>query len=166
MSVGGQNVTEPAWLDADQQRSWRALVLGMTLLTHRLDDELRRGFGLSLTEYEILVRLAESTEREMRMAALADSLCLSRSRITHTVARMEAAGLVERRASQQDGRGVVAVMTDGGEQRLQEASPSHVAAVREHLVDLVDPSDFRSLGRVMDAVSDALVAQNPDAEIR
>ncbi|MCH1867206.1 MarR family winged helix-turn-helix transcriptional regulator [Nocardioides sp. CFH 31398] len=166
MEVGGQSATEPAWLDAGQQRSWRALVLGMTLLTHRLDDELRRGFGLSLTEYEILVRLSESPNREMRMAALADSLCLSRSRITHTVARMEAAGLVERRASQLDGRGVVAVMTDGGAAKLRAASPSHVAAVREHLVDLVEPSDFDAMGRVMNAVSDDLVRQNPDAEIR
>jgi len=166
VEVGGQSVTEPAWLDAGQQRSWRALVIGMTLLTHRLDDDLRRDFGLSLTEYEILVRLSESPDREMRMAALADSLCLSRSRITHTVARMEATGLVERRASRTDGRGVVAVMTDGGAQRLEEASPSHLAAVREHLVDLVDPTDFDAMGRVMNAVADDLVAQNPDAEIR
>jgi DNA-binding MarR family transcriptional regulator len=165
VEVGGL-ASEPMWLDPSQQRSWRALVLGMTLLTHRLDDELRRGFGLSLTEYEILVRLSESPEREMRMAALADSLCLSRSRITHTVARMEAAGLVERRASQLDGRGVVAVMTEGGAAKLRQASPSHVAAVREHLVDLVDPSDFHAMGRVMNAVSDDLVRQNPDAEIR
>ena len=48
------------WLDAEQQRSWRALVMGMTLLIDRLDDDLRRGHGLSLTEYEILVRLSEA----------------------------------------------------------------------------------------------------------
>ncbi len=34
--------------------------MGMTLLIDRLDDDLRRSFGLSLTEYEILVRLSES----------------------------------------------------------------------------------------------------------
>ena len=47
------------WLDADQQRSWRALVMGTTLLMDRLDDDLRREFDLSLVEYEILVRLSE-----------------------------------------------------------------------------------------------------------
>jgi hypothetical protein len=44
-------VADTNWLDPDQQRAWRALVMGMTLLVDRLDDDLRRGFGLSLTEY-------------------------------------------------------------------------------------------------------------------
>ena len=52
-------------------------------------------FDLSLTEYEILVRLSERPERQMRMAQLADALAHSRSRVTHTVARMEKAGLVD-----------------------------------------------------------------------
>ena len=51
---------------------------------------------LSLTEYEILVRLSERDGRQMRMAQLADALAHSRSRVTHTVARMERAGLVKR----------------------------------------------------------------------
>ena len=62
------------WLDDTQQRSWRALILGMTLLIDRLDDDLRQEHGLSLTEYEILVRLSEAPGRQMRMARLADAL--------------------------------------------------------------------------------------------
>ena len=54
---------EPQWLDEDQQRSWRALVVGSTLLMDRLDDDLRREFNISLTEYEILVRLSERPGR-------------------------------------------------------------------------------------------------------
>ena len=70
--------------------------MGITLLLDRLDDDLRRAFDLSLTEYEILVRLSERDGRQMRMAQLADALAHSRSRVTHTVARMEQAGLVAR----------------------------------------------------------------------
>ena len=84
------------WLDADQQGSWRAFVVGITLLLDRLDADLQRSFDLSLTEYEILVRLSERPERQMRMAQLADALAHSRSRVTHTVTRMEKAGLVAR----------------------------------------------------------------------
>ncbi len=51
---------EPRWLDDRQQRAWRALVLGTTLLFDRLDDDLRQQHGLSLVEYEILVRLSEA----------------------------------------------------------------------------------------------------------
>ena len=50
---------EPRWLDDDEQHSWRALMMGMTLLLERLDDDLRREFSMSLTEYEVLVRLSE-----------------------------------------------------------------------------------------------------------
>ena len=127
----------PRWLDDTEQRSWRALIMGMTLLLDRLDDELRRACDLSLVEYEILVRLSETEGRQMRMAQLADALAHSRSRVTHTVARMEHAGLVERRSSPEDGRGVVAMMTDEGLGLLERMAPVHVEGVRAHLVDLV-----------------------------
>ena len=85
---------EPRWLTAAEQRSWRAFVLGTTLLNDRLDQDLRP-HGLSHTEYGVLVRL-DDAGGQMRMAAIADSLAHSRSRVTHTIKRMARAGLVER----------------------------------------------------------------------
>jgi DNA-binding MarR family transcriptional regulator len=156
---------ETRWLDAPQQRSWRGLVIGMTLLVDRLDDDLRREFDMSLAEYEILVRLSESSGT-LRMAQLASALGHSRSRVTHTIARMEKAGLVERRTSRVDGRGVDAVLTEKGLDVLVQAAPLHVRGVRENLVDLVPGEDFAALGRVMNTVTDHLIADRPDIEIR
>jgi DNA-binding MarR family transcriptional regulator len=156
---------ETRWLDSAQQRSWRALVVGTTLLFDRLDEDLRREFDLSLVEYEILVRLSER-DGSMRMAALADALAHSRSRVTHTVTRMEKAGLVRRARSDEDGRGIICGLTDQGHALLVAAAPMHVAGVREHLVDLVDDADFAAVGRVMDAVADGLIAAHPEMEIR
>ncbi len=156
---------EPRWLDKDQQRAWRALVLGSTLLFDRLDEDMRSQHGLSLVEYEILVRLSESGG-ELRMARLADSLAHSRSRVTHTVKRMEADELVERCESPEDGRGVICRMTERGDLLLRNVAPSHVAGVRDYLVDLVPPEDFAALGRVMDAVSDRLIGDHPERELR
>ncbi|WP_319804060.1 MarR family winged helix-turn-helix transcriptional regulator [Nocardioides dongkuii] len=153
------------WLDDQQQRSWRALVMGTTLLFDRLDDDLRRAFDLSLVEYEILVRLSER-DGQMRMAQLADALAHSRSRVTHTVARMEKAGLVRRASSPEDGRGIVAALTEEGRALLERAAPLHVEGVREHLVDLAGDADLAALGRVMNAVSDHLVAAHPEMELR
>lgn len=154
------------WLDTDQQRSWRGLVMGMTMLRDRLDASLRQAHGLSLGEYEILVRLSERPGRQMRMAALADALGHSRSRTTHTIARMEHADLVVRSESPDDGRGILAVMTDHGQDILVAAAPRHVEDVRDNLVDLVSPEDFAALGRVMNTVADRLVQGHPDSEIR
>jgi DNA-binding MarR family transcriptional regulator len=157
---------EPRWLDASQQHSWRALVVGTTLLMDRLDDDLRRAFNISLTEYEILVRLSERPRRSIRMAHLADALAHSRSRVTHTIDRMEKAGYVVRGTTPEDGRGIVATMTDKGLELLAEAAPLHVEGVRSYLLDVADKADFDAVGRVMDAVSDQLIAGHPEMEIR
>jgi DNA-binding MarR family transcriptional regulator len=154
------------WLDVAQQRSWRALVMGTTLLFDRLDNDLRRTHDISLVEYEILVRLSESGDRRLRMAQLADALAHSRSRVTHTVQRMERAGLVERISSPDDGRGILASMTDTGFELLQRTAPIHVNGVRDNLVDLVSEADLAALGRVMNAVCDNLIAAHPEMEMR
>jgi DNA-binding MarR family transcriptional regulator len=155
------------WLDAAQQKSWRAYMMGTELLQHQLDRELRDEHDISLTEYEILVRLSEVEGGRMRMAVLADAMSHSRSRVTHTVKRMEDAGLVERLRSTDDGRGVEALMTRVGRAKLVEAAPTHVRGVRKHLVDLSAPKDFAALGRIFDEVSDRLLEGKPeDADIR
>ena len=140
--------------------------MGMTLLLGRLDDDLRRGCDVSLVEYEILVRLSEREGRRMRMAQLADALAHSRSRVTHTVTRMQKAGLVDRTSSPEDGRGIVCTLTDRGYDLLVEAAPVHVHGVRDYLVDLSSREDIAALGRVMNAVTDALIECHPEADIR
>ena len=51
--------------------------------------ELREEHEISFTEYEVLVRLSETEDGRMRMATLADAMSHSRSRVTHTITRME-----------------------------------------------------------------------------
>ena len=154
------------WLDRDQQRSWRAYLVGTTLLMDRLDRDLREQHNLSMPEYEILVRLSEAEGRRLRMAVLADSVSHSRSRVTHTIARLEKAGLVKRAACLSDGRGVEAAITESGVAALGEAAPTHVAGVRQFLLDLAGDEDFDALGRVFNTVTDKLIEANPAADIR
>ncbi len=148
--------TAARWLDGEQQASWRAFLSGSTRLFDRLDRDLRVHHGISLPEYEILVRLSEATRRRLRMAELAASLAHSRSRVTHTVSRLERLGAVVREACTTDGRGVEAVLTATGWQLLAAAAPVHVAGVREHFVDRVDPQDFAAVGRAFGATAERL----------
>lgn len=164
-AAGVADSHEPRWLDEEQQRAWRAFLLGTTLLLDRLDEDLRRDHGLSAVEYEILVRLSEA-DGQLRMAQLAAALAHSRSRVTHTVKRMEASGLVQRAGSKDDGRGVVCRLTDDGHTMLRTAAPSHVETVRQSLIDLVAAEDLAALGRVMDAVCDRLIDAHPERELR
>ena len=90
------------------------------------------------------------------MAGLADSLNHSRSRLTHTVARMEATGLVTRESCGTDRRGVFAILTDAGTRRLAQAAPVHVGGVRSYLVDAVSAEDLAAVGRAFTAVAEVL----------
>ena len=146
------------WLTKDEQRIWRVYLLASARLTERLDADLRK-FGIDLPEYEILVCLEEVPGRRMRMSELADAAHQSRSRLTHTIARMEKAGLVERTTCPTDRRGVWAELKPAGLELLKTAAPSHVTAVRKNFVDAMDEADYEALGRafrsVLEVESDA-----------
>jgi DNA-binding MarR family transcriptional regulator len=143
---------ETPWLTGAQQRSWRAFLGGVTVLMDRLDRDLRTRHGLSLSEYEILVRLSEAPDHTMRMAELADRVALSRSRLTHTVTRLETAGILRRERCDEDGRGVQAVLTDDGVQLLNQAADTHVRGVQDHLIAHASSQELRAIGAVMERV--------------
>jgi DNA-binding MarR family transcriptional regulator len=143
------------WLDEDQQWAWRRFLEGSSRFFEALDRAHDAGLPVALSEYHLLVQLSEAPERTLRMSALADYLALSRSRLTHTVDRMEARGLVQRRPVPGDRRGVNCVMTDAGYAALVEAAPAHVTAVRRLLVDVLEPDEMETLGRAMAKVAAA-----------
>lgn len=151
------------WLTTEQQRAWRAYILGTTLLLERLDRDLRDKHGISMPEYELLVRLSEAPRHELRMAELADSVKNSRSRITHTVKRLEQAGSVVRRACASDGRGVMAALTESGYARLVAAAPDHVGSVRAALVDVIDDEELMVIGTAFAKVASQLERDRPPA---
>ena len=145
-------MSEPVggWLTESQQRVWRSYLLAATHVRDYLEAALQ-DYHLSLAEYELLVRMSESPDRTVRMGELAASVGHSRSRLTHTIKRMESAGYVERMSCASDGRGVQARMTDAGFALLQTAAPAHVDSVRRVFVDAIDPDDYAALGRAMQA---------------
>ncbi|WP_309130528.1 MarR family winged helix-turn-helix transcriptional regulator [Brevibacterium sp.] len=146
-------MTEPQWLSRDEQLAWRSFLTGSELLSIALDRELREQHGIGMPEYEILVRLSEHEDHTMRMALLATDTTMSRSRLTHCVARMEKRGLLRRVPIAEDGRGVNCVMTEAGWDLLRSCAPDHVESVRHHLVDLLDADEMATLGRIFDKVT-------------
>ena len=141
----------PRWLTAEQQQIWRAYLLGSALLHERIDADLRP-FGLDGAEYEILVVLSETDGRRLRMAELADAVHQSRSRLTHTISRMEKAGLVRRTDVPTDRRGVLAELTAEGFQLIEQAAPHHVETVRRNFLEVMSEEDFAAIGRAFTAV--------------
>jgi DNA-binding MarR family transcriptional regulator len=140
-----ESTAEPRWLDAGEQKAWRAWLYSTLLLQDRLDRELTRETGISHAYYEILVQLSEAPGRSLRMSQLAERSLSSRSRLSHAVSRLEERGWVRRQMCEEDGRGQLAVLTDDGFAALAAAAPVHVEGVRTHLFDQLDPQQVAAL---------------------
>jgi DNA-binding MarR family transcriptional regulator len=139
------------WLDDEEQRAWRSYVRATRLLDGAIQRDLAC-HGFSHDEYEILVNLSEQPCHAARMSELAQQVVNSRSRLTHTVGRLENRGYVRREASPDDRRGVVCVMTDEGYAALEMAAKSHVSGVRSNLLDQMSREEFLALGAALEGV--------------
>ncbi|MQA10437.1 MAG: MarR family transcriptional regulator [Pseudonocardiaceae bacterium] len=133
---------------------WRSFLRAHATITRRLEAELLAEQQLSLASYDVLVQLAEAPGRRLRMTELADNVLLSRSGVTRLVDRLASAGLVARERFDADGRGVVAVLTTAGLDRLRVASRTHLAGVVRHFVERLDESALEQLGSICTRLAD------------
>ncbi|NIH86056.1 MarR family winged helix-turn-helix transcriptional regulator [Amycolatopsis granulosa] len=147
---------EARWLSEPEMSAWRAYIVATLRLRQRLHRELAAAHRVSLTDYEVLVCLEMAPDGRMRMSDLATVMASTKSRLSHQIARMEAAGLARRAPDPDDKRGVVAELTPGGAALLEEAAPTHVAGVRAHLIDLVTPEEQAVLATVFSRVAEHL----------
>jgi DNA-binding MarR family transcriptional regulator len=143
------------WLTDDEQRAWRLHLDVSRLLMHQLERDLQP-FGLTNNDYEILVNLSEAEDHRMRMSDLAKSTLQSKSRLSHQITRMEAAGLVRRENCESDRRGLFAVLTEQGWETMRQVAPRHVASVRAHFIDLLPAEDLAAYHRALAPVAEHL----------
>lgn len=113
--------------------AWVALLQAHALVVQGVEEQLMREAGIPVTWHELLARLSSADENGMRMQDLARSVLLSKSGLTRVADRMEAAGLVERRACAADRRGVYVAITERGREVLARATPVLERAFRSHL---------------------------------
>lgn len=158
------NADAPRWLTEPEQRAWRAYLRGSRLLEVSLDRALAP-HGTQLSEYEVISMLSEAPGGRLRMAALADLVVQSRSRITHTAARLEKRGWVVREACLDDRRGVELVLTDAGRTAVGDIAQCHVTSVRDSMIDLLAPEEFLGLGKAMQKIRDALAEDGQATDV-
>jgi DNA-binding MarR family transcriptional regulator len=104
---------------------WRELLARHARVNEALERELQRKHRLSVTEFEALQCLAESESQGCRLQQLVGDVHMSQSALSRLVTRLADEGLVERRSCAEDRRGMFAVLTDAGRDRLAEAAPTH-----------------------------------------
>lgn len=135
------------WLTDDQQRTWRNYLVLTSRLQTAMNRQLQARCGLSLADYEVLVALAE--HGPLRVLELAAELDWEQSRLSHQLSRMRTRDLLERRGSEQDGRGATVEITDAGRDALVTAAPHHVELVRSVLFDGMTQAQARGFDEVV-----------------
>jgi len=106
-----------------------ALLRAHTAVTRHLNAKLDAEHGLTISDFEVLLRLARAPDRRMRRVDLAHEVLLTASGITRLLDGLERAGWVARDSCAADRRVVYAVLTDSGVAKLRDAASTHFAQV-------------------------------------
>jgi len=128
-------------------------------LSARLSEQLAE-HGLSGVEFEVLLRLGRSPCETLRMSDLATQAMLSTSGLTRVVDRLEAHGLVVRKACASDRRGTNAVLTEAGRERIATVLPGHLEIAERWLSGPLEPAELDALTDALRKIRDAV---RPDA---
>ncbi|EIV92034.1 transcriptional regulator [Frankia sp. QA3] len=145
------------WLDAREQRVWRRYLLMTSQLTAQMNRQLAADAGLSLADYEVLVRLTDVPAGRLRVTRLARDLSWEQSRLSHHVSRMERRGLVAREECADDGRGALVALTEHGRTAIERAAPAHVAFVRAGVFDALTDAQVDALDAITGSVLSGLL---------
>ncbi|HEV3380549.1 MAG TPA: MarR family transcriptional regulator [Trebonia sp.] len=123
LEIGGEDVRLRAWTD---------FVLSYNQLMAVLEREMQDGAGITLSQYDVLLRLGQAPGGRLKMSELAGAILYSTGGLTRLIERMSRAGLVRREPSLADRRVIYAVVTDEGMACLRTASAVHLDGVRRH----------------------------------
>jgi DNA-binding MarR family transcriptional regulator len=143
-----------AWreLTPEQLAAWSGFLRSHARIVRALDAELEREHGLPLTSYDVLIQLSLAPDRRLRMFELAEAVVLSRSGLTRLVDRLERGGLVERERGEVDLRQMYAQLTDRGFGVLEDATPTHIAGIKERFLERLSDEQTNQLAAIWGAV--------------
>lgn len=130
-------------------RAFTALVRAHASATRHLSALLTAEHGLTISDYEVLLRLARAPDRRLRRVDLAEQVLLTASGITRLLDGLERGGLVERGSCASDRRVVYAVLTDAGLAKVREASRSHVAQIDDLFAERFGEDELETVGDLL-----------------
>jgi DNA-binding MarR family transcriptional regulator len=147
-------MTSQVLIEQTSGAAFAALVRAHAAATRRLSGQLWADHGLTLSDYEVLLRLARAPDRRMRRVDLAEQVLLTASGITRLLDGLERSGFVERAACASDRRVVYAVLTDEGIEKLREASGSHLTQIDALFRARLDEDELADLTALLGRLDD------------
>jgi DNA-binding MarR family transcriptional regulator len=143
----------------------RLTLAGLFFETHaglvaELGRHLEAESGLTGPWFEVLLRLARSSDGRLRMSDLARQVVMTPSGLTRAIDRMEEAGLVRRDACSSDRRVFYAVLTPKGRRRIEAALPRHIEHIDECFTAHLDTTERAELESALRKLRTALRPQS------
>lgn len=139
-------------LSPTELQAWRGLLHTHDTLWKALDAELVRD-GLNLPAYELLDTVQSAGDAGIRMTDLAQKLRFSGGGLTRLADKLQAAGLVERRRCEDDGRGWEVVLTAQGQRQLRRVHARHLREVRTRFLDHLSADEVETLAQIWTRLS-------------
>jgi DNA-binding MarR family transcriptional regulator len=131
-----------------------ALLRAHSATTRRLSAQLLAEHGLTINDYEVLLRLSHSPDRRLRRVDLAGEVLLTASGVTRLLDGLERSGYVERGTCDTDRRVVYAVLTDAGAEKLAAAARSHLEQIEDLLTAHLDSAELDALAGLLTRLAD------------
>ena len=135
-------------------RAWAALSAAHARVADRLSSELTRSFGLSINDFEVLLRLDRTPPPGLRLGELNSAVRLTQPSLSRAVTRLESRGWLRRAGAPEDGRGVLVSISPEGRDVLSRAAVIHAQAIRELLLDRLTPGEQDLLARALTRIAE------------
>ena len=141
--------------------AWELYFTTTARLTERIEAALKCQSGLSMPEYSVLLMTDRAGEAGIRPSVLAHKVVFSRSRLTHTMKRLESRNLISRRPCQGDGRGGLVFLTDAGKRLFYEAAIVQRDVIRRLFLNEITPEEIDMLTGLFSRVSERINNDTP-----
>jgi DNA-binding MarR family transcriptional regulator len=135
-------------------QAWAALTAAHALVTEQLSAALARTCGLSINEFQILLRVDRGPEPGVRLGELCSAVRLTQPSLSRAVTRLERHGWLRRAGAPGDGRGVMITMTTAGREVLALGSAVHTETISELLLGRLTPDEQELLARALTRVAE------------
>jgi DNA-binding MarR family transcriptional regulator len=132
-------------LEAPEVLAFVSFIRAHAAVTRQLDRELVADHGLTINDYEVLLRLARAPDGMLRRVDLAQQVLLTPSGITRLLDGLQRCGYVEKAACASDARVVYAKLTDAGVEKLAQATESHCESIRAIFCEQLSNDELQTL---------------------
>lgn len=126
-------------------KAWRAFIETSAVISDRMEKRLFATTGLKLSDYNLLLLLAEAPGHQLRMGELAEKMVFSPSRLSYHVKTLAGEGLLRRSSDSADKRGMVAQLTAQGHEVFTTASAVHAEHIRQMFHPALDDEQAAAL---------------------